>query len=228
MGIFDKNIHMNGSRTTYQAFLDLADAAEEKGGTIGDRTVRLVKAGDGLATTTSLGTKGARADQIADAHRAIYTFNGTTYNHKHADELVPAFKALVPDPKKQRALSTYLNQLCYETILLPSSCVPYDTGVEAHKLPGFDALVNRDLTSGLYQAPVLYTSGHVLKHDLKLSEDGRTATITQTITADLSGLKANMNDANSFGQVTFSQRLVIDLEPDIPVVTDYKLSQTIE
>ena len=37
-----------------------------------------------------------------------------------------------------------------------------------------------------------------------------------------------MNDPKSFGQVTFSQRLVIDLEPDIPVVTDYKLSQTIE
>ena len=36
MGIFDKNIHMNGAGTTYQAFLDLADAAEEKGGTIGN------------------------------------------------------------------------------------------------------------------------------------------------------------------------------------------------
>ena len=72
MGIFDKNIHMNGSRTTYQAFLDLADAAEEKGGTIGDRTVRLVKAGDGLATTTSLGTKGARADQIAGARAKLF------------------------------------------------------------------------------------------------------------------------------------------------------------
>ena len=33
MGIFDKNIHMNGSGTTYQAFLDLADAAEREGGT---------------------------------------------------------------------------------------------------------------------------------------------------------------------------------------------------
>lgn len=72
MGIFDKNIHMNGSRTTYQAFLDLADAAEEKGGTIGDRTVRLIKAGDGLATTTSLGTKGARADQIAGARAKLF------------------------------------------------------------------------------------------------------------------------------------------------------------
>ena len=68
MGLFDKNIHMNGSGTTYQAFLDLADAAEREGGTIGNRTVRLVKAGDGLATTTSTGTKGARADQIAYAN----------------------------------------------------------------------------------------------------------------------------------------------------------------
>ena len=50
------------------AFLDLADAAEREGGTIGNRTVRLVKAGDGLATTTSSGTKGARADQIAYAN----------------------------------------------------------------------------------------------------------------------------------------------------------------
>ena len=85
-----------------------------------------------------------------------------------------------------------------------------------------------NFANGLYQAPVLYTTGHVLTHDLKLSEDGRTATITQTITADLSGLGADMNDPKSFGQVTISQRLVIDLEPDIPVVTDYKLSQTIE
>lgn len=67
LGIFDSNIHMNGAGTTYQSFLDLADEAEQKGGKIGDRTVRLVKAGDGLATTTSHGTTGARADQIGGA-----------------------------------------------------------------------------------------------------------------------------------------------------------------
>ena len=71
MGYFDNNVHMNGAGTTYQAFLDLADAAEAKGGQIGNRTVRLVKAGDGLATTTSRGTKGARATQIADARNAF-------------------------------------------------------------------------------------------------------------------------------------------------------------
>ena len=171
---------------------------------------------------------GIHETMFEDAHRADYILNGTTYNHKPANELIPAFKALVPDAKKQRALSIYLNQLCLETVLLPTTHVPYETGVEAHNLPGSDALVNRDLTSGLYQSSVLYTYQHVLTHDLKLSEDGRTATITQSITADLSGPGANMNDPKSFGQVTFSQRLVIDLEPDIPVVTDYKLSQTIE
>ena len=85
MGIFDKNIHMNGAGTTYQAFLDLADAAEEKGGTIGDRTVRLVKAGDGLATTTSLGTKGARADQIAGARNAFLQAIAREYGYAARD-----------------------------------------------------------------------------------------------------------------------------------------------
>ena len=71
MGLFDNNIHMNGAGTTYQSFLDLADEAEQKGGKIGDRTVRLVKAGDGLATTTFHGTTGARADQIGGARKAF-------------------------------------------------------------------------------------------------------------------------------------------------------------
>ena len=70
MGIFDNNVHMNGAGTTYQSFLDLADEAEQKGGKIGERTIRLVKAGDGLATTTFHGTTGARADQIGGARKA--------------------------------------------------------------------------------------------------------------------------------------------------------------
>ena len=36
MDIFDNNIHVNGAGTAYQAFLDLADAAEKKDGMIGD------------------------------------------------------------------------------------------------------------------------------------------------------------------------------------------------
>ena len=164
---------------------------------------------------------------IADANRGTYVLNGTTYDRKPADELITAFKTLVPDVKKQRVLSTFLNQICLETVQLPSNHVAYDTGEGALNLPGAKALVNRDMTSGLYQLSILSTYGHGLTHDLQLSEDGKTATITQTITADLAAPGSRMDRLVSFGQVTLSQRFVIDLEPDIPVVTDYKLSQTI-
>ena len=60
-----------------------------------------------------------------------------------------------------------------------------------------------------------------------MSEDGKTATITQTISADLAAPQSNQNDPVHFGSATFTQRLVIDLTQDIPTVVDYKLSQTI-
>ena len=113
------------------------------------------------------------------------------------------------------------------TIVSPSNHVPYPTGVAAHELPGFGALVNRSLLTGTFENPLLETVGHGLVHDLKLSPDGRTATITQTISADLAAPGSNMQRKIGFGQVTFSQRLVIDLEPEIPTVTAYQLSQTI-
>ena len=165
---------------------------------------------------------------IQDAKRAVYTFNGTTYSHRPMDEVISAFKALVPDPKKQKALSTYLNQLCFESTMLPSNHAPYDTGVDANKIPGADMLANRDFTTGLYHFVILGTTGHDLFHDLQVSPDGKTATITQTISADLaSSSVVGMKEAH-FGKVTLTQRLVIDLEPEIPVVTDFQLAQTIE
>jgi hypothetical protein len=58
--------------------------------------------------------------------------------------------------------------------------------------------------------------------------DGRTATITQTLSGDFAAPHSSQNNPVFFGSVTFAQRLVIDLTPEIPVVTDFKLSQTIE
>ena len=62
---------------------------------------------------------------------------------------------------------------------------------------------------------------------MQMSEDGKTATITQTISADLAAPQSNQNDPVFFGSASFTQRLVIDLTQDIPTVVDYKLSQTI-
>ena len=124
---------------------------------------------------------------VADAHRAIFIFNGTTYKETPAAELVPVFKSIVPDPAKQKALSSWLNQLCTTTFMSPSMGVPYgETGVNAIKLKGAGALANRDMTAGVFKSSLLDAYGHDLVHDLEVSPDGKTATITQTITADLS------------------------------------------
>ena len=162
----------------------------------------------------------------ADANRATFIFNGTTYRKTPAAQLIPAFKSLVPDPKKQKALSSWLNQLCASTFKMPSMGVQYsETGVNAIKLPGAGALANIDMTSGIYMNDLLDSYGHDLVHDLQVSPDGKTATITQTVTADLSSPGSQMNKKISFGQVTLSQRLVIDLTAEIPTVTDFQVSQ---
>jgi len=161
-----------------------------------------------------------------DANRAIFIFNGTSYAQKTVAELMPAFKAIVPDPTKQKALSAWLNQLCFNTFASPSVGLQYDeTHVEAIKLPGARALANRNLTTGTFQTMLLDTYGHDLVHDLKISPDGRTATITQTVTADLASPGSDMLHKISFGQVVFSQQLVIDLTTEIPTVTDLQVSQ---
>lgn len=52
--------------------------------------------------------------------------------------------------------------------------------------------------------------------------------IHDTMTADLSSPGPQMNKKISFGQVTLSQRLVVDLTADIPTVTDFQISQDLD
>ena len=179
----------------------------------------------------------ARADRFqnnifttmaADAQRSVFILNGKVYDHRPSGELVSAFKALVTDPKAQKALSSWMNQLCFTSILPLTSHVPLNTGTDAINLPGADAIVNRDMMTGFYMSPLLSTYGHDAIHDLQLSEDGQTAIITQTVSADLTAPHSNQNNPVFFGSVSFTQRLVIDLTQEVPTVTDYKLSQTID
>ena len=165
---------------------------------------------------------------IKDILRGVYILNGTTFSYYSAEDVVPVFKTLVPDAKKQKALSTYLNQLCLTTTFLPSNHVPYDSGTEAYKLKGADMLANRDMSTGLYSLAILDTVGYPITYDLQVSPDGKMATITHTITGELAAPGEVNGITGHFGKVTLSQRLVINLEPDIPVVTDFQLSQSID
>ena len=162
---------------------------------------------------------------IKDANRGIYVLNGTTYEKRPAGEVVAAFKALVPDPKKQKAISCYLHQIAIQTFYSASIHGPYSNGTMPNAIKGFDSLVNLEIDK--LGVPVLFTYGHSIVHDLQVSPDGKTATITQSITADLAAPGSNMQKLNGFGQVSFSQRLVINLEPEIPTVIDCQISQTI-
>ena len=162
---------------------------------------------------------------IKDANRGIYILNGTIYDQRPEGELVPAFKAVVTDPKKQKAISCYLHQLAFQTFNNASIHAPYSNGTMPNAIKGFDSLVSLEMDK--LGVPVLFTFGHSLVHDLQVSPDGKTATITQSITADLAAPGSNMHELNSFGQVSFSQRFVIDLTAEIPTVIDLKISQTI-
>ena len=161
----------------------------------------------------------------ADANRGVYILNGTAYEYKSADELIPAFKTLVPDPKKQKALSSWLNQLSVETFMAPAMRCPYSSGQSAVDVEGFGMFANLDTAALGY--PPLSTVGHGITHNLQISPDGKTATITQSMSADLAAPGSSGNNVIDFGQVTFTQRLVIDLTPEIPTVVDYQISQTI-
>jgi len=163
-----------------------------------------------------------------DANRGTFVLNGTTYSHQPANEVISAFKTLVPDAKKQKALSSYLNQLCFETFMLPSTGLPYSTGVDAIKLQGANMLVNRNMGTGLYMFQILGTRDHDIVYELQVSPDGKTATITESISADLAASSEVGLAEPHFGKVALSQRLVIDLEPEIPEVTDYQLSQSMD
>ena len=65
--MFDNNIHRNDGGRTYQSFLDIANAAEKKGGDVKGRAIRVVKHGDGLATTTSGIVFGSHVSQVNEA-----------------------------------------------------------------------------------------------------------------------------------------------------------------
>ena len=163
----------------------------------------------------------------ADSNRATYILNGKTYHKKPADELLPEFKKLFPNqPLKQKAISSWLNQICMTTIMVPSTQNAYDNGVVAHQLPGAGALVNRSLLENFDEQIVDTNNCHIV-HDLQISPDGRTATITQSTKVDLCGARSGQ-DQTIFGQVAFSMRLVVDLSAEIPTVTDFQISQKID
>ena len=65
-----------------------------------------------------------------------------------------------------------------------------------------------------------------MSYDLEVTPDGRTAVLTMRMQSPIMmGNAENVDEG--FGQIRIAQKLTIDLTPDVPVVTDVKISQII-
>jgi hypothetical protein len=71
-----------------------------------------------------------------------------------------------------------------------------------------------------------FNASQDLSYDLEVTPDGRTAVLTMRMQSPIMmGHTANVDEG--FGQIRIAQKLTIDLTPDVPVVTDVKISQII-
>ena len=169
---------------------------------------------------------------LDDAGRQTYAINGTTYLHgtnvgglTGPDQhrvVIDAFWTAVPDPKARKALSVLMNQSGPGDLVQAIIHVPADGEggpVNLHELGGADKLINRNLATGLHTVALHEPT---MSFGLDVAPDGRTAVVTITLDTNLEvGDKRN----DFFGNALVQERITVDLTPDVPVVTDIRLSQ---
>ena len=136
-----------------------------------------------------------------DANRSTWSINGKQLPLGSSKEtVVSEFCSAVKDSKSRKAISTIFHQ---------------GTQSDLH------LFVSRDLvkhSNGI-------TRTNDCQYDLKLSEDGKTATMTVTSMQDLTIFGAPL-DHYKIGKAIVTLQSTIDLTKDIPEVTDVKFAQT--
>ena len=102
---------------------------------------------------------------------------------------------------------------------------PADPGtVPMHQLPGGNLFASRDMMTGNFLLPLMDDSSMTVNYTLDVAPDGNTATVTLVATA---GLTEGSAKGDNFGNVQLTRQMTVDLRPDVPVVTDVKLAQTL-
>ncbi len=77
--------------------------------------------------------------------------------------------------------------------------------------------------NGVFTKPQ-FDPNQELYYDLEVTPDGNTAVVTMRMESRvMMGHREDVDEG--FGRFQLSQKLTIDLRPDVPVVTDVKLSQ---
>ena len=169
---------------------------------------------------------------LDDAGRQTYTINGTKYLHgtnvgglTGPDQhrvVIDAFRTAVPDAKARKALSVLMNQSGPGDLVQAIMHAPVmgpDGELNLHELGGADKLINRNAMTGLH---MIALHEPTMSFGLDVAPDGRTAVVTITLDTNLEvGDKRN----DFFGNALVQERITVDLTPDVPVVTDIRLSQ---
>ena len=170
-----------------------------------------------------------------DISRSHVVINGQTFA-KDADTDYPAvyaaFKKALPAEKAQKAVSSLMHQGGLGDLtatMLKAPMEPEDGGdpVELFNLPGAKMLFQRDMTAenAIFEKPQ-FDGNQALDYDLEVTPDGNTAVLTMRMQSPIMmGNAENVDEG--FGQMRIAQKLTIDLTPEVPVVTDVKISQYI-
>jgi hypothetical protein len=188
-----------------------------------------------FGTLGQAGSENIFGGMTADLGRVHTTINGQTFA-KDVDTDIQAiytvFKEALPAEKAQKAVSCVMHQGSFGDLSATMSKTPIAgendmEPFEMFNLPGAKLLFQRDMNDedGLYSRPA-FDSNQSPNYDLQVSPDGNTAVVTMRMKSPL--MMGNLdNEDESFGTIQLTQKLTLDLRPDVPVVTDVKLSQII-
>jgi hypothetical protein len=166
---------------------------------------------------------------IGDLPRAHYTINGQAFakdDDTDFQAVFNVFKHALPSEKAQKAVSILMHQGVFGDIFTtqlkaPTSAENGIEPVELHDTAGGRMFLQRDME--VFEKTLV--SGNLDMHfDLMVSPDGNTATINIACQDEI--FTGDRNEATC-GTLQLRQKITLDLRPDIPVVTDVKLSQSI-
>ena len=171
---------------------------------------------------------------VDDSNRSVYVINGERFDPRNSgglsdreisQKVIAAFKGAVPSEKAQKALSCLMQQGTVQNFVFIAMKAPADPGtVPMHQLPGANLFASRDMMTGNFMLPLLDDTSMNTHYTLDVAPDGNTATVTLVVTP---GLTEGSAKGDNFGQVQLTRQMTVDLRPDVPVVTDVKVAQTL-
>ncbi|MBP5300711.1 MAG: hypothetical protein J6Y80_04835, partial [Victivallales bacterium] len=174
---------------------------------------------------------------LEDANRGLFTINGQFIASRETEDVISAFKEAVPNKAMRQGISYIFNQTLGNTFMTLSNRIPlaetnkHPNGIGTSDAEGIELIVSRETGNTMNNGNRMYkmmthsgkkSSGN---YGLQVSEDGRSATVTVSVTNILAS-GAGPNAMASYGEATYGMTLKLDLSGEKPVATDVKLSQS--